>query len=420
MSYDEREYARKRAEQRQQSSWYKLKEGDNTFRILPTPPTATVKTNFFEYAVHRDVGPKKQVVRCGINPVTEEGECWLCDVKIPSLRKKKMETRATALAPKAQLLVQIAKVDDDGKMTGPFLFTPAKTIADQLLASIFGSRKRSYVDPAKGFNISINRTGTGKNDTRYGILEPDQESSKVPQSLLEKLKPFEELKEVPAYSQAKQSAAYLGQDVAEEEEEEPEKLKTHKRVAEEDVDNEDVASEEDDIDEDDDDLDEPAPKSKAKTSKKVVEEDVDEEDIDEDDDDLDEPAPKTKAKASKKVVEPDPDVDDDEDIPDDLDEEDAEDEPEPAPKTKAKASKKVVEEDVDEEDIDEDEPAPKSKAKASKKAKPEPEDIEEDPADEDIDLDDIEDEDEAASEPAPKTKAKASKVAARPKPKARR
>ena len=105
-------------------------------------------------------------MRCGVNPVDREGECWLCDVKIPQLRKKGMEKRATALAPKPQFLVQVGKVDTNGKMTGPFLFTPAKTVADQLLASIFGSRKKSYVDPLKGYNLTIARTGTGRNDTR--------------------------------------------------------------------------------------------------------------------------------------------------------------------------------------------------------------------------------------------------------------
>ena len=391
MSFDEREYARKRAEQRQQSSWYKLKEGDNTFRILPTPPTKTVHTNFFEYAVHRDVGPKKQVVRCGIDPVTGEGECWLCDVKIPSLRKKKLESRALALAPKSQLLVQIAKVDDDGKMTGPLLFTPAKTIADQLLASIFGSRKRSYVDPTKGYNISINRTGTGKNDTRYGILEPDQEPSKVPQALLDKLKPFEELKEVPAYSQAKQSAAYLGQDVAEEEEEEEEapKSKTRKPAVEAE-DDEDEPAVEDDADIDDADEDVPAPKSKAKKKAAPVDEDVEDEP---------EPEPKAKGKVKSKAkpVEEEPEVeDDDEDIPDDLD---------------------------DEDDDAEDVPAPKAKGKATKKAAPEPEPEEDeiDP-DDDIDLDDIDDEEAVEDEPEPvaKPKSKApTKAIARPKPRAR-
>ena len=314
---DEREYARKRAEARQQSSWYKLTVGDNTFRILPTPPTKSHKLNFIEYAVHNDVGAKKERVRCGINPVSEEGECWLCDVKIPGLRKKKMNSRADALAPKSILLVQVAKVDtDDGKMTGPFLFTPSKQIGDQLLSSIFGSKKRSYIDPLKGFNISITRTGTGKNDTRYGMLEPDQEPTKVPQSLLDKVKSFDQLKEIPTYSQAKQQAAYTGQAVPEDDEEaeEPRSRTRHdadeEEATEDDTETaEDEATEEDEPVEEveDEDLDaeeeEPAPPVKKKKPVPV--------------DDDDEPAPvkkrnrhplrtrtsrKTKSRQSKKTM----------------------------------------------------------------------------------------------------------------------
>ena len=399
MGFDEREYARKRAEVRQQSSWFKLVVGDNTFRILPTPPTKTVKTNFFEYAVHREVGPKKATVRCGVDPVTGEGECWLCDVKIPALKKKRLETRATALAPKAQLLVQVAKVDgDDGKMSGPFLFTPSKQVADQLLASIFGSKKRSYIDPAKGYNISISRTGTGRNDTRYGILEPDQEPTKVPQALLDKVKPFESLKEVPLYSQAKQQAAYLGQDVPEDEEEEEDRPKSKTRKPapveddpdgpEEESDDEDADDEDEEVEEDADEEEEPAPK---KTSKA--------------------PAAK-KGKAAPEPEEDEEEVSDDEDVDEEEEDEPEDEEEAPAPKkTKATPPVKGKKKPADEEEEEE----------------PEVEVDEDDPEDE-IDLDDLEDEaEEEEEEPAPKKAAKpAAKTAAKPaakaspKPKARR
>jgi hypothetical protein len=332
MGFDERDYARKRAEARQQSSWFKLAVGDNCFRILPTPPTDNVKTNFFEYAIHREVGPRKQTVRCGvdIDPQTGDqvGECWLCDTKIPALKAKKQESRATALAAKSQLIMQVAKVEELGegklKFAGPFLFTPAPTIGNQLLASIFGNRKRSYIDPKKGYNLNISRTGTGRNDTRYGIIEPDQDPTVVPQSLIDKVKAFEDLKEIPVYSQAKQQAAYMGQDVVDEQEEEeqPRRSATRKPAAPEPEDDdlpeddvvEDDESAEADIDPDaegedviDDIDDEPEPPTRKKTGSV--------------------PAPKATARPARKAVVPDPDEDeaedadpDAEDIPDDLDE----------------------------------------------------------------------------------------------------
>jgi len=352
MGFDERDYARRRAEARQQSSWFKLNVGDNCFRIVPTPPTDTVKTNFYEYSIHREVGPRKQTVRCGIDidPETGEqvGECWLCDTKIPQLKAKKQDSRATALASKAQVIMQVAKVEELGegktKFSGPFLFTPAPTIANQLLASIFGNRKRSYVDPKKGYNLNISRTGTGRNDTRYGVIEPDQDPSAVPQSLIDKVKPFEDLKEIPVYSQAKQQAAYLGQDVVEEDEdqEQPQTRRSAAPASRKAA----VVQEPEDDEPVDDDVDDDAV------------DDVDDagEDVNLDDDDVDldpepeleleppsrkraaAPAPAKAAArpASRKVVEPDPDEDteeaidpDTEDLPndaeDDLEIDDADD-----------------------------------------------------------------------------------------------
>ena len=344
--FDEGSYARQRAEERQQSSWFKLKEGDNTFRILRTPPTKTVKTSFFEYSVHRDVGPKKVTVRCGIDPVSGEGDCWLCKVKIPGLRKKGMESRANALMPKPNFLVQVAKVDDKtGKMTGPFLFTPAKTVADQLLASIFGSKKRSYTDPVNGYNISINRTGTGKNDTRYGILEPDAEPSKVAKAVLDKLKPFEDLKEVPAYSADKQQAAYNGRDVVEQDDDKEHKtVRPTKRAAAPDPDEDEDDVEEDDVDD-------------------VKEDDEDADDVEEDD----EPAPKSKKPAPKKPAKPP--VDEDEEDEDDAEEEEEADDDDDAEDEAEEDDADDSEDDVDEEDEgdEEEEPAPKSKKPAPKK-----------------------------------------------------
>lgn len=343
MAMDEREYARKRAEQRAQSIWFKLKEGENCFRILPTPKTKTVQYYWFEYAIHRDVGPKKVVVRCGIDPVTETGDCWLCNSKIPALKKKNQGARAAALAPKSNFLIQVAKVSEDGSMTGPFLFTPAKTVADQLLASIFGAKKRSYVDPVAGFNISITRTGTGKNDTRYAALEADQEPTKVPKAILEKLKPFEDLKEVPTYSAAKQEAAYNGRDVVDDEEDEEEEAPPPRRPKasrrEEPEEEEDYDSAEDSTEAEEDEAEEDEPSEDEASS------DEDESEETSEDEDEEPPPPrkptkpsvasgKTGKKPSKPKPEPEPEDDDDlnlEDIPDDEADLNAEDEEEEEP-----------------------------------------------------------------------------------------
>ena len=422
VSDEVRAAAKKRAEDMTATNWYKLKGGqgeaiDNTFRILRTPPTKKHKLPWIDYAIHREVGPNKKTVRCGRDPVSHKGECYLCDVYIPKLKKQGRDSTATLLAARPVFLVQVAEVKfkEDGSMIfrGPFLFTPNKNIASKLLSDVIsgGRGKRDYLDPENGYNITIPRIGTGFKDTSYGVMQVDPESSTVPESILKKLKPFEELEEIQAYSEAKQKAALQGGEAPTGDDETPRRAK--KVAVDEDEDEDADVPEDEDEDEDadteDEDEDEaPAPKKKKKPvkrsddddsddgdeededeetapkkkSKKKVEED--DEDADEDEGDDDEPAPKKKPAAKKKAAEED---DDDADDPDDDEDE------EPAPKKKKPAAKKKPpvedEDDGDEEEDDEDaddEPAPKKKPAAKKKAAEEDED-EEDDADEDADDD---------------------------------
>lgn len=351
---DYRERARKRATERRTSIWYKLAEGDNTFRILPTPASDTTDGVFIEYRMHRDVGPKKARIRCGID-VSDEGKCWICDVLIPKLKKSGKGVRATALAPRDECAIQICKVDSDGSMTGPFIWTPSKTVADQLIASVFGSKKRDYVDGKKGYNLTINRTGTGKNDTRYGIIEPDSDPSRVPAEILKKLKPFSELKEIPVYNEGAQKAAYTGQDATEEPEEEEE--------------SDEAAVEEDDVVEDEEEEAPPVTKKPAKVTKPAVEEPEEEPEEEE------EEKPKPAAKKSGKVAKPAPEPEEEDDIEeedaeditlDDLEEDDAEEEEKPAPVAKKKKPPVVVEEPEEEDDEEETPPPPPVKKKVKK------------------------------------------------------
>src|ERR1035438_10249224 len=160
---DRREQARRSGAERSTSSWYKLREGDNCFRILPTPESKKTAGLWLEYSVHRDVGPKKTMVRCGHPPASDDGEqgvCWLCDQQIPKLKAKGHDSRATALVSKDVFVIQVAKVDEDGNMTGPFIFSPSSGIANQILSSVLGSKKRDYADPKRGYNLNLSRTGT--------------------------------------------------------------------------------------------------------------------------------------------------------------------------------------------------------------------------------------------------------------------
>lgn len=366
MAGDYRDKASKRKAQLGVSIWFKLDTGDTEFRIAPTPAGKKSDPVWFERAIHRDVGAKKVSVTCGkhIDDDGElQGECYICDKQIPRLEAAGRETRAAALAPQTQLVIQVYRINSEtGKWEGPFIWTPSQGLGNKLIG-LLSSRKRDYADAKKGYNLTINRKGTGKNDTRYGEIEADTDPSAVPVEMLKKLKPFDQLvKELRPYSLSAQKAAIQGVD-----------------LIDEDVD--------DDLDDDD------APKAKAgkgkpvavaKKKKPPVDEDEEEDESEEADEEVEE---------------------DDDSEAEDADEDEAEEEDEdeePAPKSrgkkvapaKAKAKKKPpVEEEEDEEadeDVDEDESA------------------EDEEADEDVDEDEPEEEDE---EPAPKKRAAAKKVA---------
>jgi hypothetical protein len=345
---DYKSRAAQRAKERNTSNWYKLAEGDNCFRILQTPESKTTPSVFIEYDVHRDVGPKRQKVRCG-KDLRGEGDCYLCDKVIPALRKKGQDTRAVALEPRGETIVQIAKVNEDGDMTGPFIWSPSKTIADQLIASVFTSKKRDYADSENGYNLSLSRTGTGKNDTRYGIIEPDVESSEVPEAIVKKLKPFSELKEIPTYSEAKQKAAYTGSDYDPDDDDEEETVEEPES-------------------EDDDEEEEAKPRGKDK------------------------PVP---VKGKKK---PEPEPDEDEELSETEDEEESE--PEPPKKVTGKKKPVPVDDDKEDENVEIVKPQPKKVAgKPTKKVvQPETEDDEEldlaEDDEDDVSLDDEEEEPE--------------------------
>ncbi len=374
MIKDYKAQARKRAAEMKSNIWFKLAEGDNLFRILPTPESKKTQGLWDEYNVHRDVGPKKVSVRCGKN-MEGDGDCWLCDVTIPKLRKKGKEGRAAALEAKSVFVCQVAKVtmtdEDTAKYSGPYLFSPSKGVAAQILSTVIGSKKRVYEDPKKGYNITLSRTGTGKNDTRYGILEADAEPSAVPSDLIKKLKPFSEINEIPLYDEAKQKAAYSGVDAVEDDDDD------------EDEDDVDTASEDDDEDE------KPAKKGKAKSKKKPAADDDDDEDdtggdTDDDDDDAsdedDEEDEKQKKPAPSKKKKPADDDDDDgedssDDEDDDTGDDDSDDEDEkpskkpPAKKGKAKSADDDEDDDGDDDssDDDDDPPPPKKKGPPPKK-----------------------------------------------------
>lgn len=289
--HDYKELAKKRNELMTREK-FKLMPGNNTLRVLRTPEGRHSTPVLMMFAVHNDVGPEKRWLRCGIDPVTGKGKCWICNKLIPQLEKKGKESRAAKLAPETKTVVTVASISESGTWRGPFIWYPSGKKADELCSSILGASKRDYVDHKRGYNLNIHRTGTGIRDTRYGPIEPDDAPSKVPSSIVEKLVPFDENKEIPKYDEARQKKAYYGEDYDDDrdsrddddEDEDDDRKKKKGRSREDDEDEDDEDEDEDDEDEDEDE----------------DENDEDEDDEDEDEDEDDEDGDEKKKKSSKK------------------------------------------------------------------------------------------------------------------------
>jgi hypothetical protein len=209
-SYKDR--ARKMGVAKTEKSSITLKEGSNCLRVVPTPAGKTSPEVVMEYQVHYEVGPNKITCTCGHAP-DKKGHCYLCDKKKKELVKAGKQGRAEKLEPKLVTVVQASIVtEDDGKLnfSKAKIWRPTGKTAGALLTQILASKKRDYVDPKKGYNINIERTGTSYKETRYGPIEPDDESTRVPSSVLEDLKPFDQI--IPAYDEDQQKAAYAGKE----------------------------------------------------------------------------------------------------------------------------------------------------------------------------------------------------------------
>ena len=338
------------------SNTFKPHEDENTIRILPNLEGSFVKKGadmmspVEVYMAHPNVGKDKRFLRCG-KDLDGDGKCWLCDVKIPDLEgreKESLRVKADEMKPVRQLVAQVAWKEED-KWQGPkpwYLKVGKKALGNRLLAFIT-SATRDYDDPINGYNLVLERTGSGM-ATDYGPLQAEEEASKVPSSILGKLKKLDEL--VPEYSKTTQENIYFGR-----EEEAPPDEDKETTTADDDT----------DAPPDNDEGDDP-PKKKKKPA---------------DDDDGEDAPPKKKKPAEY-------DLGDDDDIPpkkkekpvdDDTDSKSDDSDAEP-PKKKKKPSdddsdddppvkkKKSAEDDEDDppkkkkRPVDDDDPPPKKKA----------------------------------------------------------
>ena len=214
--------AEKRYKEKLVGTRYKLREGDNAIRILPRKNAdgSIGGVPYHEFLIHREVGPQQRTITCA-KDITGKGSCWLCDVLIPKLKdstKPGLRKRAAAMGAVEQFMVQVTALDSGGQFTAPLAWMMnaggSRTLSTQILGLLMKT-KRDYVSLSKGYNLNIERTGSGLS-TRYGVIEPDAEPTAVTKSVVQRMKTLEEL--VDPYSVEKQKSAYFNREDADEDE----------------------------------------------------------------------------------------------------------------------------------------------------------------------------------------------------------
>lgn len=224
---DWRTEGRERVKERGEGNTLKLTEGDNCIRVLPdkkdlTPegklgPKGVVHSPIREFRIHQQVGPDKAMVACG-KDMKGGGDCWLCDKKIPELESKGKDVQAKLIGPKEKFVVQATKFNPDTqKFQAPKPWwvsngsgDPGRASTGSLAIRVYSkivSSRKDFVDPIKGYNLNIERTGEGLK-TRYPAVEGDESPSKIPLSILALVKDLDKL--IPQYDEDEQKSAYFG------------------------------------------------------------------------------------------------------------------------------------------------------------------------------------------------------------------
>jgi len=231
--------ARKRQKEKAGGNQLKLAEGENSVRLMPDKKDILKggkmqsdedkqHSPYREFNLHYGVGATKEkpngyTVACGLD-MAGDGECWLCQEKIPELKKlPKKAATAERIKRKEAVLMQASLYDGDAEtFSNPKPWNVSaggpKSLASRLANKLLNS-KRNLLDPTKGHNINITRTGDGMN-TRYPDVDVDESPTPLPIEILKKVVDLDTL--VPEYDAEDQKAVYFGRKRKNEDEDEDE------------------------------------------------------------------------------------------------------------------------------------------------------------------------------------------------------
>ena len=348
---DWRKEGQQRLKDKNSGTTLSIPEGEHSIRLMPNKkdilpggkmnPKGCENPPFLEFRLHEKVGPDEKSFRCG-KDTNGRGKCWYCDVKLPEIEKSgksSLRKMAANSIPRDKFVVIASLMDPKTEKLGkpkPWWISTGSGLPGRQGQSLafkvhkrIMSRNKDVVDPKKGYNLFLEKTGSGIK-TRYPQLEVEENMSIVPSSILALVPDLEE--SVFQYDSEVQKAIYLGKPLPD-------------RNAPKDDDEED----EDESDEESDDVEESEEESEDENDSEESDEDdseeesEDEEESSEDEEESDEESEDDdEDKESEDETEDEDESEDasDDDVEEEEDEE--EEKPKPATKKTGKATTKTV------------------------------------------------------------------------------
>lgn len=148
------------------TGFLKLGEGTTVLRFFPALPgkpwMKTWHKHFFQ------VGDERRTIICARAQANEP--CPVCDKgkKLLTSGNRLDSKAARAFEPKAYVYVNCIDVKNPEK--GVQIWSMSPNIFKDLLTAVgMAEVKAVFTNPEKGWNILVNRTGTGPKDTRYKV-----------------------------------------------------------------------------------------------------------------------------------------------------------------------------------------------------------------------------------------------------------
>ena len=197
-----------------EQEYQKLKEGPEIafpvgatrVRILPrlNVKGEVVDPFFVTKVIHWNVGPKKRIVCCRRQL---QEPCYVCEMMAQLIANGQPDMAKNMSAGPRYICGAVPLARDDR----PSKIMPmGAMILEQLLALARNGDWGPASDPDKGYVITVNREGTGMNDTKY-VVQPSPTKEPIDKAWLSNLPDLENY--FPMFSYDDQKKIVAGQDV---------------------------------------------------------------------------------------------------------------------------------------------------------------------------------------------------------------